>query len=122
METLLDWRTYGLKVHYNSTSPGHVMWMGEDQLLYQQIAFTMGDFRGFAHGLVTAAQDILGQLCMQPYNQMPPIPWTALYDDPSESQPGWNFLQDAQTRWPVNGPRWMINWVRAEPAMQQQFM
>jgi hypothetical protein len=60
METLLDWRMYGLKVHYNSTSPGHVMWMGEDQLLYQQIAFTMGDFRGFAHGLVTAAWDILG--------------------------------------------------------------
>ncbi|KAH2703353.1 hypothetical protein KXW29_009481, partial [Aspergillus fumigatus] len=44
METLLDWRTYGLKVHYNHTAPGHVTWMGEDQLLYQQMAFTMGDF------------------------------------------------------------------------------
>jgi hypothetical protein len=122
METLLDWRTYRLKVHYNSTSPGHVMWMGEDQLLTQQIAFTMGDFHGFVHGLVTAAQEILGQLCMQPYNQMPPIPWTALYNNTSESQPGWNFLQDAQTRWPVHGARWMIDRVRAEPAMQQQFM
>lgn len=68
METLLDWHTYRLKVHYNRTSPGHVTWMGEDQLLYQQIAFTMGDFRGFVHGLVTAAREILGQLCMQPYN------------------------------------------------------
>jgi hypothetical protein len=34
--------------------------MGEDQLLYQQIAFTMGDFCGFVHGLVTAAWEILG--------------------------------------------------------------
>ncbi|KAH3536963.1 hypothetical protein KXW20_002161, partial [Aspergillus fumigatus] len=50
METLLDWRTYGSKVHYNHTAPGHVTWMGEDQLLYQQMAFTMGDFRGFIHG------------------------------------------------------------------------
>ncbi|RHZ49046.1 uncharacterized protein CDV56_103939 [Aspergillus thermomutatus] len=105
-------------MHY----PGHVMWMGDDQLLYQQIAFTIGDFRGFIHGLVTAAQEILGQLCMQDYDQMPPIPWTALYDDPSQSQPGWNFLQDARTQWPVDGSRWMINQVRAEPAMQQQFM
>jgi hypothetical protein len=85
METLLDWCIYRLKVHYNSTSPRHVIWMGEDQLLYQQIAFTMGDFHGFVHGLATAAQEILGQLCMQPYNQMPPIPWAALYNDPSES-------------------------------------
>lgn len=60
METLLDWRIYRLKVHYNSTSPGHVIWMGKDQLLYQQITFTMGDFRGFIHRLVTAAQEILG--------------------------------------------------------------
>jgi hypothetical protein len=122
METLLDWRTYGLKVHYNSTSPSHVTWMGEDQLLTQQIAFTMGDFRGFIYGLVTAAWEILGQLCMQPYDQMPPIPWTALYNNASESQPGWNFLQDAWTRWLVHRARWIINCVQAKPAMQQQFM
>lgn len=85
METLLDWRIYGLKVYYNHTAPGHVTWMGEDQLLYQQMAFTMGDFRGFIHGLVTVAWEILSHLCMQDYAQMPPIPWTALYDDPSQS-------------------------------------
>ncbi|RHZ43206.1 uncharacterized protein CDV56_100941 [Aspergillus thermomutatus] len=93
-----------LKVHYNTTAPGHVMWMGEDQLLYQQMQFTMGDFQGFIHGL------------------MPPIPWTALYDDPSQSQRRWNFLQDARTQWPVDGPRWMIDRVRAEPTVQREFM
>ncbi|KAF7184846.1 hypothetical protein CNMCM7691_006947 [Aspergillus felis] len=74
--------------------------MGEDQLLYQQMAFTMGDFRGFIHGLVTAAREILGQLCMQDHAQMPPIPWT----------------------WPVDGTHWMISRLRAEPAMQRHFM
>ncbi|KAH1736623.1 hypothetical protein KXV22_006732 [Aspergillus fumigatus] len=122
METLLDWRTYGSKVHYNHTAPGHVTWIGEDQLLYQQMAFTMGDFQGFIHGLVTAAREILGHLCMQDHAQMPPLPWTALYDDPSQSQAGWNFVQDARTRWPVDGTHWMINQLRAEPAMQRHFM
>lgn len=122
METLLDWRTYGLKVHYNTTAPGHVTWMGEDQLLYQQMQFTMGDFRGFVHGLTTATREIFGQLCMKDHAQMPAIPWTALYDDPSQSRPGWNFLQDARTQWPVDGSRWMIDRVRAEPTVQEQFI
>ncbi|KAH2279565.1 hypothetical protein KXV50_005080, partial [Aspergillus fumigatus] len=50
---------------------------------------------------------------------MPAIPWTALYDDPSQSQAGWNFVQDARTQWPVDGTHWMIDRLRAEPAMQR---
>ena len=46
---------YRLKVHYNTTVPGHVTWMGQEQLLYKQIDFTMGQFRGFVHGMVAAA-------------------------------------------------------------------
>lgn len=49
------------------------------------MAFTMGDFRGFIHGLVTVAWEILSYLCMQDYAQMPPILWIALYDDLSQS-------------------------------------
>ncbi|KAH3208853.1 hypothetical protein KXV77_008742, partial [Aspergillus fumigatus] len=82
----------------------------------------MGDFRGFIHGLVTAAREILGYLCMQDHAQMPAIPWTALYNDPSQSQAGWNFVQDARTQWPVDGTHWMIDRLRAEPAMQRHFM
>ena len=55
VEVLLDWRTYGLKVHYNTTAPGHVTWMGQDRLLYKQMDFTMGQFRSFVHGVVGAA-------------------------------------------------------------------
>ncbi|KAA8642687.1 uncharacterized protein ATNIH1004_009439 [Aspergillus tanneri] len=46
METLQDWRTYGLKIYYNTTAPGHVTWMQPDRLLYKHLQFTMGDFRG----------------------------------------------------------------------------
>ncbi|KAL4947032.1 hypothetical protein BDW69DRAFT_199948 [Aspergillus filifer] len=42
VEVLLDWRTFGLKIHYNTTAPGHVTWMGQERLLYKQMEFTMG--------------------------------------------------------------------------------
>jgi hypothetical protein len=58
IQWLLDLRTYGLKIHYNSTTTGHVGWMNQDQLLYQQYNFTMGDFRGFIHGLISSARQI----------------------------------------------------------------
>ncbi|KAL4947037.1 hypothetical protein BDW69DRAFT_199945 [Aspergillus filifer] len=51
VEVLLDWRTFGLKIHYNTTAPGHVTWMGQERLLYKEMDFTMGEFRGFVHGL-----------------------------------------------------------------------
>ncbi|KAL4732835.1 hypothetical protein BDV11DRAFT_215147 [Aspergillus similis] len=57
VEVLLDWRTYGLKIHYNTTAPGHVTWMGQERLLYKQMDFTMGQFRSFVHGVVGAAQE-----------------------------------------------------------------
>lgn len=50
MQTLLDWRTYGLKIHFNSTAPGHVAWMGADEILYKDIQFTMGGFGGLCMG------------------------------------------------------------------------
>jgi hypothetical protein len=28
MQWMLDLRTYGLKIHYNSTARGHVEWVG----------------------------------------------------------------------------------------------
>lgn len=71
---------------------------------------------------MTAAQEILGYLYMQDHAQMPAIPWTALYNDPSQSQAGWNFVQDARTQWLVDGTHWMIDQLRAEPAMQWHFL
>ncbi|KAF9882584.1 hypothetical protein FE257_006232, partial [Aspergillus nanangensis] len=122
IETLLDWRTYGLKVHYNTTAPGHVTWMNEDRLLYKDISFTMGDFRGLIHGLVTSTRNELNGLLYQSTQPLPSIPWDQLYDDPTQSQPGWSFLQDTRTPWPVQGSRWMIDRVRAEPAIQRDFI
>lgn len=120
MQTLLDWRTYGLKVHYNSTTPGYVAWIGADEVLYKDIQFTMGGFRGFVHGLTGATKDILHRLL---YTENPPaIPWQKLYDDAVQDTPGWSFLRDSRTPWPVEGRRWLIDRVRDDPHLQREFI
>jgi hypothetical protein len=59
MQWMLDLRTYGLKVHYNTTSRGHVEWMGKDELLYKNLHFTMAQFRGIVHGMQAEAKQLL---------------------------------------------------------------
>lgn len=81
-------------------------------MLYQQVQFTIGKFQGFIHRLVRATRDMLKQLLhVEPGSGvgLPPIPWDALYDDLAEQTPGWSFLRDRRTTWPVDGARWMVN-------------
>jgi late competence protein required for DNA uptake (superfamily II DNA/RNA helicase) len=123
VEVLLDWRTYGLKVHYNTTAPGHVTWMGQERLLYKNLDFTMGQFRGMVHGLVQAARGLLGGLLCEPEpRQWPAIPWDGLFDNPSEATPGWSFLSDQRTQWPVSGRHWLVDRIAQEPAVARAFV
>ena len=123
IQWLLDLRTYGLKIHYNSTTTGHVGWMNQDQLLYQQYNFTMGDFRGFIHGLISSTRQILqNELLFCENASVPAIPWQAIYDDPTETAHGWNFLKDTRTAWPVAGEEWLIRRVRQDSLVRQRFI
>ena len=124
MQWILDLRTYGLKVHYNSTTPGHVGWMNPDQLLYKELHFTMGEFKGFVHGLVTATRQLLHDELLFGSTTgpgVPTIPWHEIRDDPTQRGHGWNFLHDPRTQWPVAGSQWLLNRVRTEPGLQRRF-
>ena len=122
MQWILDLRTYGLKIHYNSTTPGHVGWMGQDRLCYKELTFTMGQFKGFIHQLVSdTRQLLLDELMFTDTTDVPKIPWKALYDDPTQSGHGWSFLQDTRTPWPVDGAKWMQQRLRQEPQLAKQF-
>jgi hypothetical protein len=59
MQWMLDLRTYGLKIYYNTTSRGHVEWTGGDELLYKGLQFTMAQFRSMVHGLTTKSRRLL---------------------------------------------------------------
>ncbi|KAI4192651.1 MAG: hypothetical protein LQ350_008599 [Teloschistes chrysophthalmus] len=123
MQWMLDLRTYGLKISYNTTSEGRVDWV-EDQILYQTIQFTMAELRGMIHGLVAQAQKLLcHELLMLPSEEQPPrIPWSSLRDNPVNQEKGWNFIQDERNPWPVDGDTWLWNRVGRDRRLQQRFI
>jgi hypothetical protein len=49
---MLDLRTYGLKIHYNTIAAGHIGWQGHDKILYKDVQFNMAEFRAMVHKLV----------------------------------------------------------------------
>ncbi|KAJ5443114.1 hypothetical protein N7445_004865 [Penicillium cf. griseofulvum] len=123
IQWLLDLRSYGLKVHFNSSQPGFITWTGEDRILYKDLHFTMRDFRAFIHGLTHALQQILyEELLVCGAEALPPIPWDALMDDPAQGQPGWCFLDDPRAKLPVNGAEWMMTRISREANLQRLFL
>ena len=68
---MLDLRTYGLKIHYNTTSRGHVEWTG-DELLYKELRFSMAQFRGMVHGLASESRQLLAEELL--FSKATPIP------------------------------------------------
>ncbi|KAL5422171.1 hypothetical protein PMIN06_013128 [Paraphaeosphaeria minitans] len=92
MQWMLDLRTYGLKIHYNTTSRGHVEWVGQDELLYKEVQFTMAQFRGMVHGLRQETRRLLMEDLLfsnsPAAEPVPSIPWENLRDNPTDERPG----------------------------------
>ena len=61
---MLDLRTYGLKIQYNTTTRGHVEWTNGDELLYKELRFSMAQFRGMVHGLASESRRLLTEELM----------------------------------------------------------
>jgi RecQ family ATP-dependent DNA helicase len=123
MQWMLDLRTYGLKIHYNTTSEGHIDWVG-DQILYKSIQFSMGEFRGMIHGLVVETRRMLMKdLIFEDDGFKPPgVPWQLLRDNPIENTPGWNFIQDARNRFEVDGKWWLYNRIGQNENVKRKFI
>ena len=125
MQWMLDLRTYGLKVHYNTTTEGHVEWMGRDELLYKNVHFTMAQFRAMVHGLRAESRRLLMEellLCSKHTDKIPQIPWEQLRDNPTDNRPGWNFLHDQRTRMPVEGEKWLFDHLQQNVALRERFV
>ncbi|CAN9283890.1 unnamed protein product [Alternaria alternata] len=126
MQWMLDLRTYGLKIHYNTTSRGHVEWVGRDELLYKSLQFSMAQFRGMVHGLATESRRLLMDELLfgnsRTAESIPNVPWDSLRDNPTDERPGWNFLKDHRTRMPVDGEKWLFQRVGQDAAIRDRFM
>ena len=126
MQWMLDLRTYGLKIHYNTTSRGHVEWTGGNELLYKGLQFNMAQFRGMVHGLATESRRLLMEELMFGNNKaaepVPSVPWDSMRDNPTDERPRWNFLKDHRTHMPVDGERWLFERVGRDARVRDVFM
>lgn len=109
MEWMMDLRSYGLKIVYNTTKPGHIEWNG-DLLFDREIQFTMAEFRAWIHGLLADAQSLCSNQVLPHGTTKVPIPsvdLNLLRDNPSNTTFAWSFLHDSRVPWPVDGDEWL---------------
>jgi superfamily II DNA helicase RecQ len=125
MQWMLDLRTYGLKIHYNTTSRGHVEWCNGDELLYKDAQFNMAQFRGMVHGLMAETRQIMVDELLfcdgAKAGDVPEVPWNTIRDDPTNTTPGWSFLDDARTRLPVDGKSWLFERIGQQADVRRRF-
>jgi RecQ family ATP-dependent DNA helicase len=130
MEWIFKARSYGFKIRYTTTADGCIQWIG-DTVLYQQIRFDMSQVQSMVHGLVEEARDILYSKLMKvdmdaeqqvDPQQVPPIYWDSMVDNPSESRVGWSFLDDERNKFDVDGEWWMYERMYQEQRLRKQFI
>ena len=123
MQWMLDLRTYGLKIQFNTTTEGTVDWVG-DQIVYKNIQFTMAELRSMIHELVAETKRMLVHELMfiTDPRQLPRIPWPSLRDNPVNGERGWNFVQDERNPWPVDGQTWLRDRVGKDDKIRGRFI
>ncbi|KAF3031497.1 hypothetical protein E8E11_000866 [Didymella keratinophila] len=129
--TAFDWvyrlRSYAKKVVSNTTSLGHMMWSEDaETVTYRDTSLEMTALRNFVASQVKRAQrDLEDLLLLHPEEcrdeVVPRVALHRLKDDPSNSQKGWNFLQDPRNADQLrSGDDWLFNrvldndWLRDE--------
>jgi superfamily II DNA helicase RecQ len=124
IQWILDLRTYGLKIHYNTTAIGHVNWKDKYTLEYKSLRFSMNQFRSMVHELVTATRQSLLEdvLFINNRDEIPDVPWHALHDDPANGEVGWNFIRDQRSRLPSNGRDWLYQRIYSQAALRERFV
>ena len=124
IQWILDLRTYGLKVHYNTTAVGHVNWKDKYTLEYKAIRFNVAQFREMVHQLVESTRRTLFEdvLFAQSRKDVPNIPWDMLFDDPTNGEVGWNFINDQRSRLPVDGRDGLSERIRSQSQWRDPFV
>jgi hypothetical protein len=83
------------------------------------------------HGLVEEARDVLFTKLMKvdmdaerqvDPQQVPPIHWDSMVDNPSESRVGWSFLDDERNKFNVDGQWWLYERMYKEQRLRKEFI
>lgn len=127
MDWLLSLRAYGIKIAQNTTSPGQIDWNG-DTIAYRNISFSLLDFRGFIHGLISSTRSILiNDILFESYfthstSQIPEIPWGDIHDNPLDPTPFSDFLSNSRSNFQLsNSARWLWDRIMSNPILYRRF-
>ena len=76
MQWMLDLRTYGLKIHYNTTAEGYIDWVGEQISWKGSVQFTIQELREMVYKLIRESREILFHdlILVQYEKEIPKIP------------------------------------------------
>lgn len=130
MDWILDTRTYGMHIQYNTPAPGVIDWVG-DRVSYRRVRFTMDQLSDMLHGVVDEARSLLAQLTMvtdrttegggqgtayadaaqageRLHASLPRIHWASIEDDHSETREDYSFLGDDRNTWLREGDEWVF--------------
>lgn len=124
VQWMLDLRSYGMKIGFNTTSAGHVNWRDGDTLEYKAVKFNMAEFRGMVGKLCQDTKRALLEDVMfaSDADEVPAIPWNELYDDPSNDDVGWSFIRDQRSRLPVEGTNWLHERIGKRRDLRRRFV
>ncbi|KAJ9653968.1 hypothetical protein H2201_009070 [Coniosporium apollinis] len=124
MSWIYDVRTYGLKIRYTTTAQGSIWWEGET-LHYQNIEFTMSQYRAWVHGLAEECRRFLAEelIMMKPeeQHQLPAIDWDRLRDNPADLRDGHFFVHDERNKFDVDGEDWLFERIMSDDEKRAQF-
>ncbi|KAF6806228.1 hypothetical protein CMUS01_14418, partial [Colletotrichum musicola] len=125
MDWIIETRTYGMHIQYNTAVAGVIDWVGE-RVSYRRARFTIGQLSDALHELVRESRGLLAELTMlvapdegfgvlRPDGhemdlaaQLPPIPWSSIEDDHSETKVGYSFLSDDRNEWVGKADGWVF--------------
>ncbi|KAL0764703.1 hypothetical protein CaCOL14_012793 [Colletotrichum acutatum] len=125
MDWILDTRTYGMHIQYNTPTAGVIDWVGE-RVSYRHVRFTIDQLSDMLHGAVNEARLLLAQLTMvrestagggehdtpdgdgaqageRLHALLPRIQWASIEDDHSETREDYSFLHDDRNVWLQGG-------------------
>jgi superfamily II DNA or RNA helicase len=124
MQWMLDLRSYGMKIAFNTTAEGEMNWVG-DQVVFQNLQFTMSEFRAFVHGLTYETEHLLlGDLLFTRTisKPLPTIDLVQIKDNVIDRRTGWNFLQDIRNPSLVDGAVWMRERIYSHAGLRTTFL
>ncbi|KAK5989588.1 hypothetical protein PT974_01671 [Cladobotryum mycophilum] len=124
MDWIMEMRTYGMYIRYNTVADGTIDWDG-DRVIHRRIRFGMGDLSDMLHTLKDEARGLLAELTIVDkvgLGLLPVIEWGNLEDSHSEQKVGYSFLQDDRNEWLGKGKDWIIKRIAGSSSREREWI